>query len=180
MGKSESFQWSGSFFLSPLSLRSSAWPLSRKKVRFGPERRNLGFDGPVRSALTIVARPNPDPRPKARRKLMVQGNPDWAAFDTKGRRIQFASNSSRDRVGAISTCTFKTDGTKVCTDGTGSTQETGKKETTLPDGSREVAYFRDSSVEYREVTRFDEKGNVIGSRNYDKNGNVTSENSDAG
>lgn len=45
------------------------------------ERRNLGFEGSVRSALTTVIRPNPDPRPPARRKLMVQANPDWAVFD---------------------------------------------------------------------------------------------------
>ena len=48
------------------------------------ERRNLGFEGPVRSVLTTVARLNPDPRPRARRKLMLEANPDWAVFDTQG------------------------------------------------------------------------------------------------
>ncbi len=141
------------------------------------ERRNLGFEGPVRSALTTIVRPNPDPRPQERRKLMVQANPDWAVFDIQGRRIEFASASSRDRLLAISKCTFQADGTEVCTDSTGRTQETQKKETTLPDGSREVKYLRDSKVDNREVTHFDEKGNAVGSHNYDKNGKLTSENS---
>jgi hypothetical protein len=141
------------------------------------ERRNLGFEGPVRSALTTVVRPNPDPRPQERRELMVQANPDWAVFDIQGRRIEFASASGRDRFLAISKCTFQADGTEVCTDSTGRTQETQKKETTPPDGSREVKYLRDSKVDNREVTHFDEKGNAIGSHNYDKNGKLTSENS---
>jgi hypothetical protein len=140
------------------------------------ERRNLGFEGPVRSALTTVLRPNPDPRSSARRKLMVEGNPDWAVFDTQGRRIEFASSSSRDRVEAISQCTFQTDGTMACTNGTGRTEETRRKEITLPDRSREITYFRNSSVDSREVTLFDEKGTAVGSRNYDKNGKLTSEN----
>ena len=141
------------------------------------ERRSLGFEGPVRSALTTVVKPNPDPRPQERRKLMVQANPDWAVFDIQGSRIEFASASSRDRFLAISKCRFQADGTEVCTDSTGRTQETQKKETTLPDGSREVKYLRDSKVDNREVTHFDEKGNAVGSHNYDKNGKLTSENS---
>ena len=108
---------------------------------------------------------------------MVQANPDWAAFDPQGRRTEFASASSRDRFEAISKCTFRADGTAVCTDSTGRTQETRKEETTLPDGSREVTYLRDSKVDNREVTRFDEKGNAVGSSNYDNNGRLTSEDS---
>ena len=141
------------------------------------ERRNLGFEGPVRSVLTTVVRPNPDPRPQDRRNLMVQGNPDWAVFDIQGRRIEFASASSPDRLEAVSKCTLQPHGTRVCTDSTGRTQETQKKETTLPDGSREVTYLRDSKVDNREVTRFNEKGNIVGSRSYDRNGRLTSENS---
>jgi hypothetical protein len=141
------------------------------------ERRNLGFEGPVRSALTTVVRPNLDPRPQTRRKLMVQANPDWAAFDNQGRRTEFVSASSRDRFEAISKCTFQAEGTKVCTDSTGRTQDTRKEDTTLPDGSREVTYLRDSKVDNREVTRFDEKGNAVASSNYDKNGRLTSEDS---
>jgi len=38
-------------------------------------------------------------------------------------------------------------------------------------------YLRDSKVDNREVTRFDEKGNTVGSGNYDKNGRLTSEDS---
>lgn len=137
----------------------------------------MGLEGPVRSVLTTVVRPNPDPRPRARRKLMVQANPDWAVFDTQGRRIEFASASSRDGFESISKCAFQSDETKVCTDSRGRTQETRTEETTLPDGSREVTHLRDSSLDDREVTRFDEKGNVAGSRHYDKNGKLTSETS---
>lgn len=82
-----------------------------------------------------------------------------------------------DHLKAISKCTFQADGTKVCTDSTARTQDTRKEDTTLPDGSREVTYLRDSKVDNREVTRFDEKGNAVGSRNDDKNGRLTSEDS---
>lgn len=94
------------------------------------ERRNLGFQGPVRSVLTNVVSPNPDPRPQARRKLMVRANPDWVVFDNQGRRVEFASATSRDGFKTISKCMFRADGTEVCTDTTGRTQETGKEETT--------------------------------------------------
>ena len=141
-------------------------PSGAQEPQHWTERRNLGFEGPVRSVLTTVVRPNPDPRPQERRNLMVQANPDWAVFDIQGRRIEFASASSPDRFEAVSKCTLQPDGTRVCTDSTGRTQETQKKETTLPDGSREVAYLRDSKVDNREVTRFDEKGRAVSSRNY--------------
>ena len=78
---------------------------------------------------------------------------------------------------AISKCTFQADGTRVCTDSTGRTQETRREEATLPDGTREVTYLRGSKVDNREVTRFDEKGNAVSSRNYDNSGRLTSENS---
>ena len=77
-------------------------PSGAQEPQHWTERRNLGFEGPVRSALTTVVRPNPDPRPPARRKLMVQANPDWAVFDIQGRRSEFASASSRDGFEAIS------------------------------------------------------------------------------
>jgi hypothetical protein len=141
-------------------------PSGAQEPQHWTERRNLGFEGPVRSALTTVVRPNPDPRPPARRKLMVQANPDWAVFDIQGRRSEFASASSRDGFEAISKCTFQADGTKVCTDSTGRTQETRREEATLPDGTREVTYLRGSKVDNREATRFDEKGNAVSSRNY--------------
>src|SRR3984957_1027504 len=152
-------------------------PSGAQEPQHWTERRNLGFEGPVRSALTTVVRPNPDPRPPARRKLMVQANLDWAVFDIQGRRTEFASASSRDGFGSICKCTFQADGTKVCTDSTGRTQETRREEATLPDGTREVTYLRGSKVDNREVTRFDEKGNAIGSRNYDHSGRLTSEDS---
>jgi hypothetical protein len=108
---------------------------------------------------------------------VVQANPDWAVFDTQGRRTELASASSRDRVEAISKCTFEADGSTVCTDTTGRTQETRKEDARLPDGSLETTYLRDSKVDNREVTRFDEKGSAVGSASYDKNGRLTSENS---
>jgi hypothetical protein len=141
------------------------------------ERRNLGFRGGVQSALTTIVRTNPDPRPKTHRKLMGEANPDWVVFDLQGRRTEFTSASSRDRFEAISKCTFRNDGTTICTDSTGRAQETQRKETTLPDGSREVTYLRNSSVDNREVTLFNEKGTAVGSRNYAKNDKLTSEES---
>jgi hypothetical protein len=151
-------------------------PSGAQEPQHWTERRNLGFEGPVRSALTTVERPHPDPRSQAQRKLMAQANPDWAVFDLQGRRVEFASASSRDGFEAISKCTFQADGTRACTDSTGHTQET-RRETTLPDGTREVTYLRGSKVDNREVTRFDEKGNAVSSRNYDNSGRLTSENS---
>jgi hypothetical protein len=137
----------------------------------------MGFEGPVRSALTAVVITNPDPRPQARPKLTVQANPDWAVFDTQGRRIEFASAVNLGGFETISKCTFQADGTRVCTDSTGRTQETLRKETTLPDGSREVTYLLNSSVDNREVTLFNEKGTAVGSRSYDKSGKLRSEES---
>lgn len=150
---------------------------SAQETQHWTERRNLGFEGPVRSTLTTVARPNPDPRPAAQRKLMVEANPDWAVFDTQGRRIEFASASSREHFEAISKCTFQADGTESCEDSMGQHQESRKQETTLPDGTREVNYFLGSKMESREVTRFDEKGRAVVSRNYNGNGRLTSEDS---
>jgi hypothetical protein len=103
-------------------------------------------------------------------------NPDWAVFDAQGRRIEFASASSLDRIEVISKCSFQVDGTNICTDSTGRRQETRKQESVLTDGSHEVTYFNGPKVEGREVTRFDEKGNAVASRNYDGNGRLTSEN----
>jgi hypothetical protein len=108
---------------------------------------------------------------------MVETNPDWAVFDTQGRRVEFASASSRERFEAISKCTFQADRTEVCEDSMGHRQETRKAETTLPDGSREVTYFLGSKMQDREVTRFDEKGRAVASRNYNGNGKLTSEES---
>jgi hypothetical protein len=108
---------------------------------------------------------------------MAQANPDWAVFDLQGRRIEFASASSRDGFETISKCTFQADGTKVCTDSTGHTQETRREEAMLPDGTREVTYLRGAKVDSREVTRLDERGNAISSRNYNNSGRLTSEDS---
>jgi hypothetical protein len=152
-------------------------PLCGQEPQHWTERRNLGFEGAVRSVRTTVERPNPDSRPQAQRKLMAQANPDWAVFDLQGRRIEFASASNRDGFEAISKCTFRADGTRVCTDRTGRTQETQREETTLPDGSREVTYRTGSKMDNREVTHFDEKGNAVSSRNYDNSGRLTSEDS---
>jgi hypothetical protein len=79
----------------PCLLALLGLPSGAQESQRWTERRNLGVEGPVRSALTTVVRPNPDPRPQTQRKLMVQANPDWAAFDTQERRIEFASASSR-------------------------------------------------------------------------------------
>lgn len=140
------------------------------------ERKNLGFKGPVRSALTTVERPNPDPRPNTRRKCFVEGTPDWAVFDTHGRRVEFASASSRDGFEVISKCAFEADGTKVCKDSTGrQLQESREQRTILPDGSREVTYFQGSKVLSREDTQFDEKGAAIASKVYRSDGKLSSE-----
>lgn len=139
------------------------------------ERKNLGFKGPVRSALTTVERPNPDPRPNTRRKCFVEGTPDWAVFDTQGRRVEFASASSRDGFEVISKCAFEADGTKVCKDSTGQLQESREQRTILPDGSREVTYFQGSKVLSREDTQFDEKGAAIASKVYRSDGKLSSE-----
>jgi|SRR5579859_138123 len=139
------------------------------------ERSNLGFKGAVRSVLTTVTRPHPDPRPTGQHKLSVEEHPDWEAFDTQGRRIEFASASSLNRVETISKCTFQGDGTEVCEDSTGHRQETRKQETSLPDGSRELAYFLGSKMQNREVTSFDEKGRPVASHSYGGNGRLISE-----
>lgn len=148
-----------------------------QEAQHGTERRGLGFEGPVRSVLTTIARPNPDPRVEGQRKLFTQATPDWAVFDTQGRRIESGSASSSDRIEAISKCTFMSDGTRVCADSTGQHSEARRQDTTLADGDRQVAYFRGSKMESREVTRFDEKGRAVASRNYDGNGRLTSEDS---
>lgn len=135
----------------------------------------MGFKGPVRSVLTTTQRLNPDPRIEGRQKLMIQEMPDWAVFDTQGRRIEFAAYVSRDRFEAISKCTFKAAGVKVCTDNTGNHQETRTQETTLADGSREVTYFLGSRMENRDVIHSDEKGRAVASRSYDGNGRLRSE-----
>jgi hypothetical protein len=150
--------------------------LSRgQEVHQWTERENLGFKGPVRSVRTTVARPNTDPRFATLHKLFVEGHPDWAVFDPAGRRIELISGSSGEYIVAVLKCTFKADGSKVCNDSGGQTQESREQRTILPDGSREVTYFRDSKVETREVTLFDEKGTSVGSRVYSSDGKLTSE-----
>lgn len=146
-----------------------------QEVHQWTERENLGFKGPVRSVRTTVARLNSDPRLQTPHKLFVQGHPDWAVFDTAGRRIEMVSATSGDSILAISKCSFEADGSRVCNDGTGQQHETREQRTTLPDGSREVIYFQDSKVVNREVTRFDEKGRWLGSRSYGANGKLNSE-----
>ena len=141
------------------------------------ERSNLGFKGPVRSVLTTVKRLNPDPRPPAHRHLSALASPDWAAFDIQGRRTEFASTVNGERIEVISKCTFQLDGLEVCTDSTGHTQESRNQEVTLSDGTHETTYLLGSKVQSREVTSFDEKGHAIGSRNYDGDRRLTSENS---
>lgn len=139
------------------------------------ERENLGLKGPVRSVLTAVTRPHPDPRPETRRKLFVQGNPDWEVFDIEGRRIEFSTASTPEGVAAISTCTFGADGSKTCIDSAGRHQQSGDRRSILPDGSREVTYFLGSKVLSREVTHFDKKGTAVAFRAYRSNGKLSSE-----
>ena len=130
------------------------------------ERENLGFKGQVRSVRTTVARPNPDPRSETPHKLFVEGHPDWTVFDPSGRRIEFASASSGDNIVAVSKCMFEANGAKVCNGSAGQQQESREQRNTLPDGTREVTYFQDSKVETREVTQFDENGEVVAMKVY--------------
>ena len=141
------------------------------------ERETMGFRGAVRTALTTVTRLNPDPRPEQQRKLFPQGMPDWAVFDSQGRRTEFASTCSGSGIEAISSCTFNDNGVKNCIDSTGRRQQSREQETTLADGSREVTHFLGSKIQSREVTLLDEKGRTVGSRNYDSTGRLTSEGS---
>jgi len=146
-----------------------------QEVHQWTDRENLGFKGPVRSVRTIVARPNTDPRFATPHKLFVAGHPDWAVFDPAGRRIELVSASSGENIVAISKCTFKADGSKVCVDTRGQQQESREQRTILPDGSREVTYFRNSKVEGRDVTQFDEKGKSVGFQVYNSDGKLSSE-----
>ena len=148
---------------------------SGQEVHQWTERENLGFKGPVRSARTTVARPNPDPRSATPHKLFVEGHPDWTVFDPSGRRIEFVSASSGDSILAVSKCMFEASGAKVCNDSTGQHQESREQRTMLPDGTREVTYSQDSKVETREVTQFDEKGKVVTFKVYRSNGKLSSE-----
>lgn len=151
-------------------------PSRGQRSRPWTERENLGLKGPVRSVLTTVARPNPDPRPNTRRKLFVEGYPDWAVFDIEGRRIEYASASNRDGIVAITKCAFNADGSKLCNDSTGQQQESREQRIILPDGSREVTYLQDTKVMSREVTQFDEKGKAVVFRAYRNDGKLSSEN----
>lgn len=139
------------------------------------ERENLGFKGPVRSVRTTVARPNPDPRSEIPHKLFVEGHTDWTVFDPSGRRIEITSASNGDSIVAISKCVFESDDAKICNDSAGQQQESKEQRTILPDGTREVTYFQDSKVETREVTQFDDKGDVVAFRVYRSNGELSSE-----
>ena len=138
-------------------------------------RENLGFKGPVRSVRTTVAKPNADPRSDKPHKLFVQGHPDWVVFDRAGRRIELASGSSGENIVAVSKCTFEADGSEVCNDSSLQHQESRTQRTLLPDGSREVTYFQDSKVVTREVTQFDEKGEISHFMVYRNNGKLSSE-----
>ena len=146
-----------------------------QEVHQWTDRENLGFKGPVRSVRTIVARPNTDPRFATPHKLFVAGHPDWAVFDPAGRRIELVSASSGENIVAISKCTFKADGSKVCVDTGGQQQESREQRTILPDGSREVTYFRNSKMGGRDVTQFDEKGKSVGFQAYNSDGKLSSE-----
>jgi hypothetical protein len=146
-----------------------------QEVHQWTDRENLGFKGPVRSVRTIVARPNTDPRFATPHKLFVAGHPDWAVFDPAGRRIELVSASSGENIVAISKCTFEADGSKVCVDTGGQQQESREQRTILPDGSREVTYFRNSKVGGRDVTQFDEKGRSVVFQAYNSDGKLNSE-----
>jgi hypothetical protein len=139
------------------------------------ERENLGFKGPVRSVRTTVARPNTDPRFHTPHKLFIEGHSDWVVFDPAGRRIEFVSGSSGENIVVVSKCTFEADGSRICNDSRGQQQESRELRTILPDGSREVTHFRDSKVDAREVTQFDEKGKSVRFRVYSSNGKLSSE-----
>lgn len=135
----------------------------------------MGFQGSVRSVLTKVQVVNPDPRPESRRKLSFELAPDWAVFDSQGKRIEFASPSGRGGIGVISKCTFKSDG-KVCTESTGQQHEERQEEITLADGRRQRTYYRDSHIEHRSVSRLNEHGIPASSIHYHSEGRIASEN----
>ena len=140
------------------------------------ERTALGLKGPVRSVLTAVTRVNPDPRPERHRNLSFQEMPDWAAFDVQGKRVEFASMVNVGGFESISTCKLENDGTTVfCTDTQDHQHDWRKQQSTLSDGSREVTYSRYGEIQNREVTRFDDKGNIVNFRNYDGKGRLRSE-----
>ena len=142
------------------------------------ERRNLGFKGPVHSALVTVERPNPDPRARDKRALFLPGGPDSIVFDTNGSRIEFATGFSGDQIVQTSTRTaIKSDGTEIWTNSQGNASETRKQYAVLADGSREVTYYSNSQVTNREVTRFDDQGRIVEFHNYNAEGNLISEQS---
>ena len=141
------------------------------------ERENYGFKGPVRSVLTTVAKPNPDPRREGQRKLFTEGTPDWALFDTQGRRIEYGSIINGNTFGTLSKCTFHDDGTRVCSNGPDRRDEFRRQETTLADGRREVTLFQGAKLESHQITRFDENGRAVAFHDYDGNGKLRSEES---
>jgi hypothetical protein len=152
----------------------SATPSSGQRARQWTERENLGLKGPVRSVATTVTKINPDPRPKTRRKLHVEGRPDWEVFDLAGRQIEYASASTPEGVIAITRCTYRGDGSRVCKGSDGKQQESREQRTIFPDGSQETTYFLGSKVLSRQVTQFDEKGRAVAVRAYRSDGKLNS------
>jgi len=144
------------------------------------ERRNLGFEGQVRSVLTTVERRSPDPRAPGKRALFLRRGPEWFLFDRNGKRIESASASDSDQIIDVSKRTeVKADGTEVWTNSKGEVSESRRQEILLPDGRREVTYYSNSKVANREVIRFDKKGREVELRGFNSKGSLISEQSTA-
>jgi hypothetical protein len=158
-----------------LVLFVSAAALMGQQAHPWSERENLGFKGPVQSVRTTVAQVNPDPRPKNRRMLFVEGHRDWAAFDIEGRRTEYPAAFTPEGMMDISRCAYQADGSKTCIDDAGQQPESREQRTQLPDGSLEVTSFWGSTMLSRGVTRFNKNGIAIASHTYRRDGTLSSE-----
>jgi hypothetical protein len=162
---------------SQLALALTLTALAQTGEQPSTERRNNGFEGPVKSVLTTVEPRNPDPRPSGKRTLGGGVGPQWMVFDVAGTRIEQGTAADATHVVEISKRLVKPDGAEVWTDSSGTSTESTKQETNLTDGSREVKYFTNSKLVTREITRMDEHGKVIAQRNFNEKGRLTSEES---
>lgn len=139
------------------------------------ERKNIGFEGPVRSVATTVQNMNADPRPVGKRALQVGMSAEWYSFDESGNCIERSAAATPSGIGVVSKRSVKADGTVVWTDSRGNATETRRRVTTLANGSREVTYYTDSKIQSREITRFDDEDRVVAFRIYDGEGRLTSD-----
>jgi len=141
------------------------------------ERENWGFHGPVRSALTVVHKLNPDPRPADKRKLELVQNADWKVFDVQGRTTEFATSADADRIVATAKCTYAVDGARHCTNDPGPQYQVLTKEIVLPDGSHQITSYLDSKLLSTKIALYDSAGREVSYRFYDDKGKLVSEGS---